>query len=232
MSGVCFARGIGNGELYGWSVSAQCSNRAFGTSSEIGKNAFQRFMISDDGEFCAIDLQVEMFRTKQDVEGFSFGLGVPLIDGSEGATCIGNDMVVLVENSIKTNTAGIDIDCIAGKMFQLIKRVLMLRCPCSGLVRFGKHTERFGDGGIIKDKSGTVVGHTEETANVMSGGRGTGVVDRWQRLSWGQNGMKRFVMCRLVTKNDDVITNITSTFDATEDLLDGIWKDFSSGGRA
>jgi hypothetical protein len=42
--------------------------------------------------------------------------------------------------------------------------------------------------------------------------------------------MKRFVMCRLVcTKNDDVIANITSTFDTTEDLLDGILKDFGGG---
>ena len=36
--------------------------------------------------------------------------------------------------------------------------------------------------------------------------------------------MKRFVMCRLVfAKDDDVITNITSTFDATENLLDGMY---------
>jgi hypothetical protein len=30
------------------------------------------------------------------------------------------------------------------------------------------------------------------------------------------------------TKNDDVIANITSTFDTTEDLLDGL-KDFGGG---
>ena len=42
--------------------------------------------------------------------------------------------------------------------------------------------------------------------------------------------MKRLVMGRLVfAKNDDVITNITSTFDATKNLLDGILKDFSGG---
>ena len=42
--------------------------------------------------------------------------------------------------------------------------------------------------------------------------------------------MKRFVMCRLVdTKNYDIIANITSTFDTTEDLLDGILEDFRGG---
>jgi hypothetical protein len=67
---------------------------------------------------------------------------------------------------------------VAGEeMLQLIKGVLMLGCPCPGLVGFGKRTEGFSDGGIIGDKSGTVVGHTEETTNFMSGSRGTGIVD-------------------------------------------------------
>ena len=76
-------------------------------------------------------------------------------------------------------------------MFQLIKRVLMLmlmlRCPCPGLVRFGKRTERFGDGGTVGNESGAAVGHTEETANFMCGGRGTGVVDGRNFLGvWGK----------------------------------------------
>ena len=53
------------------------------------------------------------------------------------------------------------------KMLQLIKSVLMLGCSCScpGLIGFGKRMERFGDGGIIGNKSGAVVGHAEKTAN-------------------------------------------------------------------
>ena len=59
--------------------------------------------------------------------------------------------------------------------------------PCPGLIGFGKRTEGFSDGGIIGDKSGTVVGHTEETANFMSGGRGTGIVDGRDFLGvWGE----------------------------------------------
>ena len=73
-------------------------------------------------------------------------------------------------------------------MFQLIKRVLMLGCPCPGLVGFGKRTERFGDGGgIVGNELGAVVGHTEETANFMSGSRGTGVADGRNFLGvWGK----------------------------------------------
>ena len=99
-------------------------------------------------------------------------------------------MVVLAKNSTKTRRAGIDNygglfvgvevreNGVAGeKMLQLIKGVLMLGCPCPGLIGFGKRTEGFVDGGIIGNKPGTVLGHTEETANFMSGGRGTGIVD-------------------------------------------------------
>ena len=81
-------------------------------------------------------------------------------------------------------------------MFQLIKRVLMLGCPCPGLVGFGKRTERFGDGGIVGNESGAVVGHTQETANFMSGGRGTGVADGrnflgvWEKTIAGKNVSK------------------------------------------
>ena len=72
-------------------------------------------------------------------------------------------------------------------MFQLIKRVLMLGCPCLGLVGFGKRAEWFGDGGIVGNELGAVVGHTKETANFMSGGRGTGVADgRNFRGVWGK----------------------------------------------
>ncbi len=109
-------------------------------------------------------------------------------------------MVVLAKNSTKTNRAGIDNDGgffvgvevrengVAGeKTLQLIKSVLMLGCPCPRLIRFGKRTEGFGDSGIIGDKSGTVVGHTEETANFMSGGRGAGIVDGRDFLGvWGE----------------------------------------------
>ena len=63
----------------------------------------------------------------------------------------------------------------------------MLGCRCPGLVGFGKRTERFGDGGIVGNESGAVVGHTEETANFMSGGRGTGVADGRNLLGvWGK----------------------------------------------
>ncbi len=109
-------------------------------------------------------------------------------------------MVVLAKNSTKINRAGIDNDGgffvgvevrengVAGeKILQLIKSVLMLGCPCPRLIRFGKRTEGFGDSGIIGDKSGTVVGHTEETANFMSGGRGAGIVDGRDFLGvWGE----------------------------------------------
>ncbi|CAB3979846.1 Hypothetical predicted protein [Paramuricea clavata] len=50
-----------------------------------------------------------------------------------------------------------------------------------------KQTVHQGDGGIIGDKPGTVVGHTEETANFMSGGRGTGIIDGRDFLGvWGE----------------------------------------------
>ena len=109
-------------------------------------------------------------------------------------------MVVLAKNRTKTNRAGIDNyggffvgvevreNGVAGEnMLKLIKGVLMMGCPCPGLVGFGKRTEGFSDGGIIGDNSGTVVGHTEETANFMSGGSGTGVVDGRDFLGvWGE----------------------------------------------
>ena len=78
-------------------------------------------------------------------------------------------------------------------MLQLIKSVLMLGCPCLGLIGFGKRTERFGYGGIIGDESGTVVGHTEEAANFMSGGRGACIVDGgdflgvWRETIFGED---------------------------------------------
>ena len=65
-------------------------------------------MIGDDGEFGAIDVQVEMFTRKQDAEGFSFCLGIPLFYGSERATGIGNNMIVLAENGAKANRTSID----------------------------------------------------------------------------------------------------------------------------
>jgi hypothetical protein len=147
-------------------------------------------VICDDVEFRAVYVKMKMFTRKQYTKGFSFCLGIPLFYGSERTTCIGNNMVDLAKNSTKTNRAGIDNyggffvgievreNCVAGeKMLQLIKSVLMMGCPCPGLIGFGKHTEGVGDGGIIGDKSGAVVGHTEKTANFMSGGRGTGIVD-------------------------------------------------------
>jgi hypothetical protein len=142
---------------------------------------------------------MKMFTSKQYTEGFSCCLGIPLFYGSERTTGIGNNMVVLAKNSTKTDRAGIDnygrffvgveirVNGVAGeKMLQLIKSVLMLGCPCPGLIGFGKRAEGFGDGGIIGDKSGTVVGHTEETANFMSGDR-TGIVDGRDFLGvWGE----------------------------------------------
>ena len=65
-------------------------------------------MICDDGEFRAIDVQMKMFTSKQNAEGFSFCLGIPLFYFSERATCISNDMVILAENCTKTNRAGVD----------------------------------------------------------------------------------------------------------------------------
>ena len=67
-------------------------------------------MIGDDGEFGAIDVQVEMFTSKQGAEGFSFCLGIPLFYGSERATGIGNNMIVLAENGAKANRTSIDDD--------------------------------------------------------------------------------------------------------------------------
>ena len=72
-------------------------------------------------------------------------------------------------------------------MFQQVKRLFMLGCPCPWLVGFGERTKGAGYGGIIGDESGTVVGHTEETANFLSGGGGTGVVDGRDFLGvWGE----------------------------------------------
>ena len=69
-------------------------------------------MIGDNGEYGAIDVQVEMFTSKQDAEGFSFCLGIPLalFYGSERATGIGNNMIVLAENGAKANRTSIDDD--------------------------------------------------------------------------------------------------------------------------
>jgi hypothetical protein len=117
-------------------------------------------VICDDVEFRAVYVKMKMFTSKQYTEGFSFCLGIPLFYGR--MTGIGNNMVVLAKNSTKANWAGIDNydsffvgvevreNGVAGdKMLQLIKSVLMLGCPCPGLIGFGKRTEGFGDVGII-----------------------------------------------------------------------------------
>ena len=67
-------------------------------------------------------------------------------------------MIVVAKNSTKTNRAGIynygdrfvgvveiQENGVAGEeMLQLIKSVLMLGCPCPGLIGLGKRTEGFG----------------------------------------------------------------------------------------
>ncbi|CAB3977115.1 Hypothetical predicted protein [Paramuricea clavata] len=105
-----------------------------------------------------MDVKMKMFTRKQYTEGISFCLEIPLFYGSERTTRIGNNMIVVAKNSTKTNRAGIDNyggrfvgvveireNGVAGEMLQLIKSVLMLGCPCPGLIGLGQALEDLDD---------------------------------------------------------------------------------------
>lgn len=62
----------------------------------------------------------------------------------------------------------------------------MTRCPFPQLTGFGKRAEWFGNGGIIRNEAGTVVGHAKKTADFVGIGRGSGISDGGDFLRiWG-----------------------------------------------